>query len=175
MICYIYVKLKRISVKSFKARFGHNLRATKQNTQRQWKNMATFRVLKIQNGSASFRHTCIRDGSRSTTLDKGQIFGSGLQLCASGAPAEPESTISYRDQRHPHTVKCQAQRRARAEVKKWGGEDKARFTMVNFGVAHWKGQCLTLTLRTTTHIPPRSSEGRKKKGPVCSPLNHVSM
>lgn len=106
--------------------------------------MATFRVLKIQNGSASFRHTCIRDGSRSTTLDKGQIFGSGLQLCASGAPAEPESTISYRDQRHPHTVKCQAQRRVRAEVKKWGGEDKARFTMVNFGVAHWKGQCLTL-------------------------------
>lgn len=103
MICDIYVKLKRISVKSFKACFGHNLRATKQNTQRQWKNMATFRVLKIQNGPASFRHACIRDGSHSTTLDKGQIFGSGLQLCASGAPAEPESTISCRDQRHPHS------------------------------------------------------------------------
>lgn len=168
-------------MKSFKARFGHNLRATKQNTQKQWKNMATFRVLKIQNGSASFRHTCICDGSRSTTLDKGQIFGSELQLCASGAPAEPESTISYRDQRHPHTVKCQAQRRARAEVKKMGRRRQSTF---HYGEL-WCGTLEravfnSMTLRTTTHIPLRSSEGRKKKrkkkGPSLFPsLNRVSM
>lgn len=60
---------------------------------------------------------------RSQQRTKGQIFGSGLQLCASGAPAEPESVTPYRDQRHPHTVKCQAQRRAR-ELKSTRGRQR---------------------------------------------------
>lgn len=76
---------------------------------------------------------------------KGQIFGSGLQLCASGAPAKPESLTPYRDQRHPHTLKCQAQRRARESEPKRGGEDKTHFIMaLNLGVACWKGQGATL-------------------------------
>lgn len=72
---------------------------------------------------------------------KGQIFSSGLQLRASGASAEPESGASYGDQRHPHTVKCQTQRRAREPKPKKGAKDKTCFiVVVNLGVARSKGQ-----------------------------------
>ncbi len=76
---------------------------------------------------------------------KGQMFGSGLQLCASGVLAEPESATSYRDQKHPHTLKCQARRRARELKPKRGYENKTCFiVVVNLGVARWKGHGSTL-------------------------------
>lgn len=76
---------------------------------------------------------------------KGQMFGSRLQLCASGASAEPESAAPHRDQRHPHTLKCQAQRRARELKPNRGCKDKTCFiVVVNLGVVCWKGQGSTL-------------------------------
>lgn len=120
----------------------------------EWRHLGFQRRKTTHNGSASFQHTGVRDGSHTATQDKGQIFGSGLQLCASGASAEPESVAPYRDQRHPHTVKCQAQRRERESKPKRGGEDKTCFIVVgNLGVARWKGQGSTPS--ATTHIPQR--------------------
>lgn len=104
-------------------------------------------------------------GSHSTTQYKGQIFGSGLQLCASGAPAEPERTTPYRDQRHPHTVKCQAQRRARESKPKtrrrrqnifYSGGELGSGTVERAGLD-------TVTLITTTQIPHRSPGEKKQK------------
>lgn len=68
--------------------------------------------------------TGVREGSHTSTLDKGQTFGAGLQLCASGVSAE---AAPYGDQRLPHTVKCQAQRRARGLKPKRRGQDKNMF------------------------------------------------
>lgn len=133
------------SVTSFKA-MSRRLQST--TTRKKWWNkrhLGFQRRQTIPNGSASFQHAGVRARSHTTTQDKGQIFGSGLQLCASGASAEPESAAPYRDQRHPHTVKCQAQRRAGESEPKRGGEDKTCFiVVVNLGVARWKGQGSTL-------------------------------
>lgn len=104
----------------------------------------------------------VKSCTNTTKQDKGQIFGAGLQLCASGASAE---AAPYGDQRHPHTVKCQAQRRAREPEPKSRGKDKTCFiVVVNLGVEHWKGQSST---PSTTHILQRSLHGRKHMQQCC--------
>lgn len=99
---------------------------------------------------------------------KGQIFGSGLQLCASGAPAEPESVTPYRDQRHPHTVKMSSTEegeRIQSQKKKGRGEDKTRFILlaVNLGVARWKGHGSTPWHWALPRTFPSGCRERKKK------------
>lgn len=122
----------------------------------------TFQIgERMQNGSASFQHTGVRDQlherhtyTQTHKQDKGQIFGAGLQLFTSGASAK---AAPYGDQRHPHTVKCQGQRRAREPEPKCRGEDKTCFMVaVNLGVARWKCQGSTSTLSVSTHILRRS-------------------
>lgn len=101
----------------------------------------------------AFVTSCINN-THTHTRDKGQIFGAGLQLFTSGASAK---AAPYGDQRHPHTVKCQGQRRAREPEPKCRGEDKTCFMVaVNLGVARWKCQGSTSTLRVSTHILRRS-------------------
>lgn len=51
---------------------------------------------------------------------KGQLFGSGLQLCASGAPAEPESMTPSTDQRHPHSQRSSTEEGETIGAKKKG-------------------------------------------------------
>ncbi|CAJ1054246.1 Hypothetical predicted protein [Xyrichtys novacula] len=67
---------------------------------------------------------------------KGQISGSGLQLCASGAPAEPASTTPCRDQRHPRTVKCHGTEEGEgmgAKKEREEAKTKTCFIMVKMG------------------------------------------